>query len=142
VLAGFCRIVSVIPDERVANAATALPTVGRGERLVYAFELFQGLVPHTRISLDQLVLLVVSLAEGIEWDIETCARCAALIVVDRLSVEEGACEDCQRSGERRRAWVSEDSMTQEDNLADSEEESCAAEQLDLFMDSKESDDSS
>ncbi len=139
-LVGLCRILKVIPPEPFANAAATLPSVGRGERLCAALELFRVVVPHARITLDQLVLLVVSIAEGTEWGIDCCPRCGALIVVDRLSIERAICEDCQRGHERRRSRESEESMAPENpGPTKTNEASLDGVQLDLFCDSKNSD---
>lgn len=142
VLAGFCRMLQVIPEVHLANAAVALPSIGRGERLCSSLELLQLLVPHTRISLDQLELLVQSLAEGAEWEIDGCARCATLIVFDRLGVERALCEDCEHRAERRRTREPDEAPRQEGgHSADCEDASHQGEQLDLFNGAQDSDDS-
>src|ERR1700680_3250693 len=84
-IAGVCRLLKVIPDQPLPNARVALPNVARGERLCAALELFQDLVPHARLTLEQWVLLSVTLAEGTEWNIAPCTSCPAMVVVDRLT---------------------------------------------------------
>jgi hypothetical protein len=141
-LAGVCRILKVIPEEPLANARTALPNVGRGERLCSALELFRGIVPHARLSLDQLVMLVVSLADAAEWSIDRCSRCSALVVVDRLGLARALCEDCQHDAHTKRvlAFKTGESRVQAPTELAKGDETSEAIQLGLF-DSKDTENS-
>jgi hypothetical protein len=94
-IAGVCQMLKVLPNEPVANAKASLPNLARGERLCAALELFQDFVPHARLTFDQLVMLLNSLAEGEQWAIARCAGCPAMVVVDRLTLDRPLCEDCQ-----------------------------------------------
>jgi hypothetical protein len=102
-LAGVCHMLKVLPAERVANAKSSLPNVARGERLCTALELFQDLIPHARLTFDQLVMLLNNLAEGDQWEIARCTSCPAMVVADRLTLDRPLCEECQhksRAAER------------------------------------------
>jgi hypothetical protein len=85
-VAGLCRVLQVLPEEAAPNARVALPSLTRGERLLGAFELFRGVVPQARLTLEQLVLLILTVAEGDSWGIDHCTRCHATILIDRLGV--------------------------------------------------------
>ena len=94
-IAGVCQMLKVLPTEPVANAKASLPNLARGERLCAALELFQDFVPHARLTLDQLVMLLNHLAEGEQWAIARCTGCPAMVVADRLTLDRPLCEDCQ-----------------------------------------------
>lgn len=98
-----CWTLQVIPAEPLADARMALPNVVRGERLLSARELFQDLVPHARLTFEQWLLLLQSLADGTEWGIIRCTGCPALVVVDRLALAGALCEDCQHEGRSKKA---------------------------------------
>jgi hypothetical protein len=86
----------LIPVEPTANARTQFPNVARGEQLCAIFELFRGVLPHARLSLEQFSLVVIELAAGGQWGSERCTRCPSLLVVDRYALNRRPiCEDCQ-----------------------------------------------
>lgn len=103
VVAYVCRTLKVIPGEPLAHADRALPSIFRGERLCSALELFQRLVPHPRLTLEQWMLLLRSLADGTEWGIARCTNCPAMVVEDRLAVAQPLCEDCQHEKRSKKA---------------------------------------
>jgi hypothetical protein len=94
-IAGLCRCYDVIPAERCPDARKRLPGIERGERLCDALELFRQMVPDTRITLEQVVLLVFTLAEGEGWTLGVCASCHCLILIDRLALSRRLCEYCE-----------------------------------------------
>lgn len=99
-LAALCLLQQLIPAQPVANARANFPNVARGEHLCSILELFRGLVPNSRVSFEQLSLLVLSLASGAQWGPDRCTRCAVIIVVDRHELtRRPICEDCQREGQ-------------------------------------------
>jgi hypothetical protein len=83
---GLCRVLRVLPERPTPNARAVLPGLSRGERLLGAFELFRAVVPQARLTLEQLVLLILTIAEGDSWGIDHCTRCHATILIDRLGV--------------------------------------------------------
>jgi len=95
-MAGLCYVLGVIPAEHMTNARERLPSVGRGERLCHALELFQAVVPQVRLTIEQAVLLVFALAEGERWSVDHCVTCRALVLVDHLNVTRRVCVHCQR----------------------------------------------
>ena len=94
-LAGLCRILDVLPAHPWKGARKTLPGIARGERLCDAFELFAHVVPQARLSLEELVLLVVTVAEGDSWILDHCASCNATILHDQLSLKRRLCEHCE-----------------------------------------------
>jgi hypothetical protein len=95
-LAGLCRLLRVLPDEPLPNARKCLPTVTLGERLCEVFEFYQEMVPFARLTFEQLVFLVFTLAEGRICTLEFCTRCPAVILLDHLSVPaQHLCVHCQ-----------------------------------------------
>ncbi len=130
-----CWTLQVIPAEPLANARTALPSVARGERLLSARELFQDLVPHARLTLEQWLLLLENLADGTEWGIVRCNGCPALVVADRLALASGLCEDCQHERRPKKAPTAkarESKKAKGTLLADGKADASGPEQLSLF----------
>jgi hypothetical protein len=84
--AGLCRVLQVLPERAIPSARKDLPNPLRAERLLKAFELFREAVPQARLTLEQLVLVVLTLAEGNSWVIDNCTRCHATILIDKLGV--------------------------------------------------------
>lgn len=94
-MAGLCRVLGVIPATRLSSARQRLPSVANGERLCDALELFREIVPHARLTLEQLVLVVFALSEGEQWGIDHCTKCRAIILVDHLSLARRVCAHCR-----------------------------------------------
>src|SRR5882762_9565025 len=94
-IAGLCRILEVLPAEPVVNARVQFPSIPGGERLCYVLELFQDMVPHVRVTLDQLALLVTTLAAGERWAIVRCSSCPGVVVIDRSTLDRPVCESCR-----------------------------------------------
>jgi len=94
-IAGLCRYYDVIPQDPCPNARKKLPCIERGERLCDALETFRLIVPDTRITLEQVVLLVFTLAEGESWELGFCASCHATILIDRLALSRRLCTHCE-----------------------------------------------
>jgi hypothetical protein len=95
-MAGWCRMLGVLPMQPLPNARLRLPSVRTGERLCQALDEFRTMVPHARITFEQLLLLVFELAEGDEWSTDHCRHCGTIILVDRLSVGHRVCADCRQ----------------------------------------------
>jgi hypothetical protein len=140
-VAGVCRFLKLIPDTPLANASSALPNVERGEGLCSAYELFRRLMPYARLSLEELGLLVVSLAEGAEWGLERCA-CGTLMIIDRLEPERRMCEDCQHEARGRGGRAARISKERDSGPTRSRPVwSVEHEQLELFSDLADTEDS-
>ena len=94
-LAGLCGVLDVLPAQACANARVTLPGLARGERLCYALELFRESIPHSRITMEQSVLLVLTLAERDTWALGHCTFCHASILIDRLATSRHKCGYCE-----------------------------------------------
>ena len=76
-----------------------LPGLARGERLLYAFDLYRSLIPNTRMTLEHAVLLAQELTAARTLALGRCVRCDGLMVRDRLGAWHHDCAFC-RLGER------------------------------------------
>lgn len=103
VMAGVCRLLHLIPEERVPNARVHLPGVFNGEQLCHALGLYYRMVPHARMTLEQLILLVFELAEGSNWSLEHCNGCRVLVLVDLSSIAPRLCVGCRQPKHVQRA---------------------------------------
>ena len=63
-LASLLSLLSVVPAYPGAEAAGSFPTVARGERLCYAYEIYQATIPSAQISFEHAVFLATALARG------------------------------------------------------------------------------
>jgi len=102
-MAGLLRWFDVIPAEACTQARHTLPGIVRGERLCDAVELFHQLIPQIRLTLEQLVLLTLTVAEGETWAIDSCMSCHATILIDRVGASRRLCAYCDpkdRSGDK------------------------------------------
>jgi hypothetical protein len=95
-IAGLCRVLGLIPTERLSNARARLPSVAAGERLCHVIQVFREIVPHARVTLEEVILVIFALAEGDVWSLDHCAGCRAVILVDRLKLARRVCADCRR----------------------------------------------
>jgi hypothetical protein len=103
--AGLCRVLQILPERATPGARKDFPNPLRAERLLKAFELFREAVPQARLTLEHLVLVVLTLAEGDSWAIDHCTRCHATILIDTLGVAPrrlctycGSTETCDVQG--------------------------------------------
>jgi hypothetical protein len=98
-LAGVCHWVGVLPAQTLSNARMTLPSIERGERLCDAMDIYRDMVPHSRLTMDQAVLLVTALAEQRDCQLTLCKDCAAVMLVDPLAPRHGPCSACKRETE-------------------------------------------
>jgi len=94
-VAGLCRWFDVLPAAPCLDPWDTLPGLARGERLCDAFELFRHIIPQPRLTLDQWILLVLTVADGGTWRIEGCMNCQATILTDRLGAWRRLCAGCR-----------------------------------------------
>lgn len=95
-LASFFSLLGVVPTTKLTEVNHMLPSLTRGERLCQAFELFAAIFPEPRISFEHAIFLLTALARGNEIHYGRCTDCAALVVVDRLTLREARCLLCTR----------------------------------------------
>ena len=91
---GLCYLLDVLPTETVANPRRDLPDVPRGQRLCVAYEMYLELVPRTVMTLEHVVLLIMTVAKGHEFRAGHCVSCGGVIVIDRSSMRRWSCTHC------------------------------------------------
>jgi hypothetical protein len=116
-LAGLCVAIGVLPAKPSGDPAREFQSLAACERLCYAFELYQQLVPSPQISLEQLMMLVGALARQEEVTLVHCHSCDGAMLVTLLRKPTRVCAHCAQlksgaSGERRNEG--EPDGTQED----------------------------
>jgi hypothetical protein len=107
-LGALCRILGVVPKERVPNARQRLPSIANGERLCTALELFRQVVPGAKLSLEQAVALAIALAEGDRWSLGHCEDCRGVVLLDRLNPRRPICVHCEKDRRERPTHESRD----------------------------------
>jgi len=114
-LAGLCVAIGVLPAKPMKDPGRELPSLSTGERLCYAFELYQQLVPRPQITLEQLVLLVNALVRQEEVKLVHCATCDGAMLVTVLRKPRRVCPHCaQRSQPLNPGGVQRTPMESED----------------------------
>jgi hypothetical protein len=92
-LAGVCFAIGVLPSKALADPSE-VRSVSAGERLCYAFELYQQLIPKPQITLDQLMILVTALAQGEEVALVHCTVCDGAMLIALLRAQRRVCAHC------------------------------------------------
>jgi hypothetical protein len=104
ILAGFLAAYGVFPDEPGRGGAGSLESVGRGERLIRAYEEFKACWPEAHSTLEHAILLLTELVRGVEIALSQCLDCEALIVTDRLAITAPRCAFCLHERHNGRAY--------------------------------------
>ena len=113
VLAFIVLEMHVIPPELIPDARASLPELGRGERLLDAFDWYRRLVPMSQISLERAVLLVLEFAEGQTLSLARCSTCPNVMLVDQDGTIHARCPAC-RTGHRNSPGTGQDASTSSD----------------------------
>ncbi|MGH8237152.1 MAG: hypothetical protein ACREXP_09045, partial [Steroidobacteraceae bacterium] len=95
VVAGLSVAMGVLPTKPMPNADRELPSVGNGERLCYAFELYQQMVSNPQIRFDLLIPLIIALARRVELALGHCDRCDAAMLIALLENRPHVCTQCE-----------------------------------------------
>lgn len=93
-LASLLSLLAVIPLHPSYEAASSLPSVRRGDRLCYAFEMYQTLVPAAQISFEHAVFLATALTRGDQLRLGGCRDCGGLMVTERFPIGDKRCQYC------------------------------------------------
>lgn len=93
-LASLCRLLGALPQQRAPETAMSLPSLGRGQLLCQAYEMYHGLVPEAMLTFEHAVFLLSMLVQGAELMCGDCRDCHALVVVDRWALPPARCELC------------------------------------------------
>jgi len=96
---GLCYLLDVLPSESLKNARRELPSLLRGERLCQTYEMFRALVPESPMTLEHAVLLIMTVAQGHEFQVGHCAGCGGVILAFRHTLARWRCTHCNDSGE-------------------------------------------
>lgn len=107
-VAGLCRWLDVIPAQPCESPRRTVPSLVRGEKLCYAFELFAEIIPHPRMTFEQWVLVVLTFAGAGNWTIDWCTSCNATILVDSLAASRRLCAHCSPRGGPRKGRADEE----------------------------------
>lgn len=93
-LASLLSLMNVIPVHSGSDTALSLPGVARGERLCYAYEMYQMTIPGAQISFEHAVFLTIALARGDQLRLGECAECGGMLVIERFPLRERRCVQC------------------------------------------------
>lgn len=93
-LASLLSLFTVIPAQPSPEFAASLPTVARGEKLCYAYEMYQTTIPGSQISFEHSVFLAFALARGDQLRLGGCRECGGLLVLERFPLRERRCQYC------------------------------------------------
>jgi len=93
-LSSLLSLFGVTPVTPSPELAAVLPTVGRGERLCSAYEMFRTTIPGAHISFEHSVFLATALTRGDQLKTGACRECGGLLVMERLPVRERRCQYC------------------------------------------------
>jgi hypothetical protein len=98
-LASLLSLFSVVPAQPNPEMAGSLPTVARGEKLCYAFELYQTTIPSAQISFEHAVFLAVALTRGDQLRLGGCRECGGLMVIERFPLRDRRCQYCANAAQ-------------------------------------------
>jgi hypothetical protein len=99
-LASLLSLFGVLPAQPGPQQAVALPGVASGQRLIYAFEMYQTTIPKWRISFEHSAFLATALARGDQLRLGGCRECGGMIVLERFPVRERRCRYCNSATAR------------------------------------------
>jgi hypothetical protein len=94
--AALCQVLDVITQPGAPTKADgSVQSVLTAERLCRTFALYQRLVPNGHLTLEHLMVLVISLGSTENWALERCNRCDSFLLTDPLSLGDRLCSDCR-----------------------------------------------
>jgi hypothetical protein len=91
-LAAFCRAYRVLPARALRRNRLTLEF---GERLCASYEAYRACFPQAEITIEELLSLVVRLAENREVGLGYCPLCGGTVLVDRLAHHGSRCIHCE-----------------------------------------------
>jgi hypothetical protein len=93
-LASLLSLLNVVPVRPGFEVAVSLPTVARGEKLCFAFEIYLTTIPSAQITFEHAVFLAVALARGDQLRLSGCRECGGLVVLERIPIRDRRCQYC------------------------------------------------
>lgn len=86
----------VVPPRKLTQARRDVPNVEAGERICRAFDLYRRIVPYSRLTLEQSMLLTIAVAEGAEARLGHCVHCFGALLIDPNQLTREICYWCRR----------------------------------------------
>jgi hypothetical protein len=132
-IGGLACAMRVLPPKAAPDARRD-PWVEGGERLCQVFELYGQIVPQSRFTMDQFIVLVNALAEGDDLALGHCSTCHGALLMDRLGANRRLCVACKQDSLRKSVRARSDKPTNGHTAADTAEEDIEpeAQQQSLF----------
>ena len=96
-LASMFSIFDALPRVGFEHPQSA-SNVARGTSLCDAVEAHSAVLPKSSITFEHAELLLEALACGDELQVAICTECSGLTLVDRLSLLQPCCPQCQGKG--------------------------------------------
>ncbi len=93
-LAVLCLVLNALPLRRTAESTKSFLSLDMGERLCEVFEAYQACFPPSDLEFEQVLLLVVGLAEGDAIKLGSCGKCGGTILIDPLATRRRLCSYC------------------------------------------------
>ena len=97
VLGSIYELLSLLPRDGRPIPPHQFPSVGRGEVLCEAYEVYRASQPTPLIRFEHAVLLATALAHGEEISLQTCPECEAQMLVDHFAIPQVWCTYCRPS---------------------------------------------
>jgi hypothetical protein len=93
-LAAFCRYYGLLPlSNRVTRGK--LLTLELGERLCDTYEAYRACLPRLELEIEELLSLVLGIAENHVIGLARCESCSGTVIIDRLAPNRPSCVHCQ-----------------------------------------------
>jgi hypothetical protein len=92
--AGMCVAAEFIPPLHVTPGARLIASIARGELLCETFESFKLNFPDSQLTIEQAILVVVTIARREEIDLVRCKTCGGVVIIDRLAIDATPCPHC------------------------------------------------
>lgn len=95
-LAALCHIYGLLPLGNIAGVPRRkLLTLELGERLCDTYETYSACFPRTELEIEQLLSLVLGVAENVVIGLGRCSSCRGTVLIDRLAPHRHTCAHCQ-----------------------------------------------
>ena len=92
VLAAFCCAYHVLPAKALRRSNL---TFEFGERLCATYEAYRACFPQSDVTIEELLSLVLGIADNREVGLGNCALCGGTVLVDRLARACRTCVHCE-----------------------------------------------
>ncbi len=102
-IVGLAQRLGVLPVGPVKSAGKSLPGLALGEHLCWLYELYREWVPDATLTMEQLLLLVLELAQQSTLFLSRCDNCGGFLVIDKLETRHHECSACELAARRPRS---------------------------------------